>query len=369
MNPFKYGRVVSKNDYCTRQDLETALKTKLLAAQNTYLEGERRTGKTSLIFETVRKMKTKKIVYADLLEVRSVEDIHKRVLNAVVKAEKDFGVLQKMLKNFAALRPIMTYDPMTGSPTISVDSSITMLPDSLEGLFDLFTGSEFKNAVVVIDEFQDILNLPDARQSLAIMRSKIQFLDEIPFVFCGSLRSKIHMIFNDPESPFFKSALPIEVGPIDHGRFSEFIGLKFRETKIKISAATIERLLHISHENPGDTQQLCAAIYDVAEAGSEVTESTLHESLMQVFAEEQKGYESTLARITGIQLKCLVALARQGGNNVLSGEFTTVSGIRLPSTIKKSLERLENLKIIFKTVREYKFVNPFFAQWLIYKNF
>ena len=369
MNPFSYGRIVTERDYCQRPSLEATLRAKLTAGQNVYLEGERRTGKTSLVLETVRKMKTKRIVYADLLEVRGVEDIHKRILNAILQSERESGFFQKALKAFSTLRPAMTFDPMTGMPSLSIDTSVSLKPDSLEGLFNLFAESEFKNAVVMIDEFQDIQNLSDARQALAIMRGRIQFLKRIPFVFCGSMRSKMHTMFNDPDSPFFKSALPIEVGSLDKKNFVEFIGRKFREGSVKISAATIERILHITGENPGDTQQFCSAIFDVAKSGVEVDETIIREALQYVFGEEQKGYEASLARITGIQLRCLVALARLNGNNVLSRQFLYAAGALHSSTVKKSLERLESLKIIFKNAGIYKFVNPFFGHWLLFRNF
>jgi hypothetical protein len=369
MNPFTYGRVVSRKNYCTRPDLEAKLRGRLLAVQNTYLEGERRTGKTSLIIETVAALKTKRLVYIDLLEVRTVEDIHKRALNGIIKAEGSGTFMQTILKSMAGLRPKITFSPITGAPSLSIDAVAGLRPESLEDLLDIFSKREYRNAVVVIDEFQDILNLPDASKVLAIMRGKIQFLRSVPFVFCGSIRGKMHNIFTDHDSPFFKSALPIEVGPIDHNIFRQFITRKFSDARIKIAPEMIDKILSAAQENPGDTQQLCAAVYDVTSPGVVVGEKTILEALQQIFAEERKGYEACLANITATQLKCLTAVAKLGGRNVFSREFLVHTGIRQPSSIRKSLSRLEDLKIIFKTGHEYRYVNPFFAQWLVSMNY
>jgi uncharacterized protein len=365
MNPFTYGRVVSRKNYCSRPELEAKLRQRLLAVQNTYLEGERRTGKTSLVIQTVAGMASKRLVYVDLLEVRTIEDVHKRTLNGIVKAEGNAGFLQAALKSVAALRPTLSFDPVSGKPSLSVHAAARLMPESLEGLLDIFSGRQYRSTVVVIDEFQDILNLPEAYKVLAVLRGKIQFLRNAPFVFCGSIRGKMHTIFTDHDSPFFKSALPIEVGPIDHIAFRKFIAHKFREAKIRIAPETIERILHIANENPGDTQQLCAAVFDVTNPDSTVSEDTLTEALQQIFAEERKGYEACLANITATQLKCLVTVARLGGKNTLSGEFLRACGILQPSTVRKSLLRLEDLKILFKTNNEYRYVNPFFGQWLV----
>ncbi|MFP4014834.1 MAG: AAA family ATPase [Chitinispirillaceae bacterium] len=369
MNPFRYGQVVTRKNYCRRPDLEKKLKSKLDSGQNTYIEGERRTGKTSLIFHTVEQMKSKWIIYIDLLEVKTVEDIHKRILNGMARAKRGRSLIGDIIKSAVSLRPVLTFDPITSAPSISVDSSLELKPESLEGLMDLFSKREFRNAVVAIDEFQDVRNLKNADQVLAVMRSKIQFLQDIPFVFCGSIRREMHTIFNDPQSPFFKSALPLDVGPIERTAFMKFIQDKFAEGKIKAGESTIDRILHITDENPGDTQQLCSAVYDISEAGSHIEVEKINEALQYLFAEERKGYEAHLARLTAIQLKCLTAVARTGGKNTSSREFIKQSGVAQPSTIRKALKRLEELKILFTKEGEYRFVNPFFAHWLVHMNY
>lgn len=369
MNPFRYGQVVFKKNYCRRPDLEKRLQSHLLSGQNIYMEGERRTGKTSLIFRTVEQMKSRWLVYIDLLEVKTIEDVHKRVLNGMAKARKGKNLLENLIKSVAALRPVLSFDPITSTPSISIDTALKLSPDSLDGLFDLFSGRDFKDAIVAIDEFQDIRNLAESNQVLAIMRSKIQLLQNIPFIFCGSIRSEMHMMFNDPESPFFKSALRLEVGPIDRISFSEFIRNKFLEKKMKISSQVIDRILEIADENPGDTQQLCSAIYAISEPDTVITEDTINMALQYLFAGERKGYETSLARLTSIQFKCLTTVAKLGGKNTFSREFINASGVALPATIRKALQRLEELKILFTRDGEYRFVNPFFGWWLAHMNY
>jgi hypothetical protein len=369
MNPFRYGQVVTSKNYCHRPDLEQKLQSHLLSGQNTYLEGERRTGKTSLIFQAVAKTRSKWIIYIDLLEVRTVEDVNKRILNGIVKATGSRNLLQNIIKSVAALRPVVSFDPITATPSVSIDSALKLQPESLEGTLDLLSEKEFKNAVVAIDEFQDIDNLENADQVLAVMRSKIQFLSGITFVFCGSIRSQMHMIFNDPESPFFKSAMLLSVGSIDRITFSEFIIEKFRKSKREITEAVVNKFLDITNDNPGDAQQLCSAVYDVSNEQTQIDENTINEALQYLFAEERKGYEVQLARLTAIQIKCLTAVARVGGRNTSSADFIKASGVILPSTIRKALTRLEELKILFSSGGEFRFVNPFFAQWLVFMNY
>ncbi|NLW32225.1 MAG: hypothetical protein GXY77_12315 [Fibrobacter sp.] len=117
------------------------------------------------------------------------------------------------------------------------------------------------------------------------------------------------------------------------------------------------------------TQQLCSAIYDVGDTRKVVNEKTLREALLCLFAQESKCYKAHLSKLTGIQFKCLIAIAKQGGKNTTSREFIRASGITHPATIRKALQRLEQLKILFLQNGEYRFVNSFFGKWLVHSGY
>ena len=67
MKPFRYGGVVSGDFFCPRQKLVKVLRTYVENCQNAVIFGARRTGKTSLMRDTTRKMKGVRVLYADLL--------------------------------------------------------------------------------------------------------------------------------------------------------------------------------------------------------------------------------------------------------------------------------------------------------------
>ena len=197
MNPFKYGRVVFDDDFCPRPQLEKELKSYLSSTQNVVLEGERRTGKTSLIYQIIGKMTKLRLLYIDLLEIKTVDDFCRRIINAIVSMEGKSGFAEKVFKSLAYLKPAMTFDPLTGTPSLSLDAAVKLRPDSIEGLMDLIDSeSKKKKLVVVFDEFQDIQNLKEVNATLAVLRSKIQFHTAIPYIFAGSVRSQMNEIFN-----------------------------------------------------------------------------------------------------------------------------------------------------------------------------
>lgn len=370
MNPFKYGRVVFDKDFCPRPKLEKELRSHISSAQNVLLEGERRIGKTSLIYQVMRHLDKPRLLYIDIMEIKTIDDLCRRIINALVSMEQKSGLAEKVFKSLAHLKPAFTFDPLTGTPTLSLDASVKLKPDSIEGLMDLIDSEDRrKNLVVVFDEFQDILNLKEASVALAVLRSKIQFHTEIPYIFAGSVRNKMDDIFNSPKSAFFKSAITINVDSLDREIFSEFLQKKFLQGKRTVSQDLVDKIFEIAQDIPGDIQQLCGAVWEITSYKDNITGDIIPAALELIYSRELKGYEAALSRLTGQQLRCLVGLATEGGKSPLSAEFIKATGISQPASVKRALNRLVDLNIIYRYQREYKFINPFFKSWLIYKNF
>jgi len=361
VNPFKYGQIVNGNDFCPRPELTKTIKSFIKSGQNIYVQGERRIGKTSLIMETVSSCRGKRIFYVDLLEIKTTAGLCQRLAKALISFEQQNGILEKILKSLSQLKPTIGFDALTGTPTVSIDPAIKLTPDSLNGILDmLMESNNRKPLVAVFDEFQDILNLKDSKETLAILRSKIQFHSSISYIFSGSIRNKMFDIFNNPESAFFKSAIPVQVSELNHQCFSKFLMDKFNLGKRKITEKTINKIFNIAENVSGDVQQLCMALWDTTSYKEKITENNISIALKLIFARESKGYEHILVQITEQQLKCLVGLAKAGGRAPQSADFLSVSGISLPASVKKALNRLEQLKIVYRYEKEYKFINPFF---------
>jgi AAA+ ATPase superfamily predicted ATPase len=144
MNPFRYGQVVFDKDFCPRPELEKILAEYIDSAQNVLLEGERRTGKTSLIYQVMCKLKKLRLLYIDIMEIKTIDDFCRRVIKTIVSMEQKSGAVGKIFKSLAHLKPSITIDPLTGSPSVSLDASIRLKPESIEGLFDLIKAENKK---------------------------------------------------------------------------------------------------------------------------------------------------------------------------------------------------------------------------------
>jgi len=370
MDPFKFGQVVSGSDFCPRPELTKSVKSYIQQGQNIYVQGERRIGKTSLIYEASLQLKKYRIIYVDLLGVKSSDIFAKRLVKAIISMEQEeSGIFSKIFKTFSHLRPSFTVDPITNLPVVSLDATTRMTTGDIESVLDIIASMQTnkKLVTVVLDEFQDILKLEDGYETLAVMRSKIQFQSDISYVFAGSLRNKMDEIFIDSKSPFFKSAILVAVGPLAEAPFRDFIKHRFNNGGRDIKDVVLDRIFEIAGNVSGDIQQLCSALWSTSDAGDSIDQGNIPGAVELIFARESKVYEADIDAISEQQFLCLIGIAKYGGKELTGARFLMNIGIPSSASVLKALSRLIQLRIIFKSGKEYKFTNPFFRAWLLHK--
>lgn len=367
--PFKYGTIVSGKNFCGRAELLAQIVQYIESSQNIVVLGERRVGKSSLVHESVRKWKKGRLLYVDLMGIKSADALCRRILRGVVTFEQGAGWLDKVVRMLSHLRPSISTDPITGMPTVSFDASFEMKTGSIPEVLSFIAGLAKKSRIVVVlDEFQDILNIEDSREALSLFRGKIQFQADIPYIFVGSIRHKMESVFTDHNSAFFKSAIPLNVGPLDDTEFANFLSKKFASGKRRISEETLNRVFEICNYIPGDIQQLCQALWEVSAENGKVSMGKLKGALILVFSREQKSYENYLSLLTNLQQKCLLTIAREGGQNIFSRSFMKAGGFTNPSSVRRAIRRMLDINLLYESSGEYRFINPFFRAWLIHKE-
>ena len=374
-NPFPYGRVVEGEDFCPRSRLERRLASLFRSGQNVAIIGPRRVGKSSLIFRAAGAVRGSTLVYADLWGIHTLPDFMRRCIQALDAVKDKAGLLEKISRALPGLGVTIGVDPMTGAPSLTptLEARKKPAPESVAQIARLWAALHegSREIVIALDEFQDLAAMVEAEQVLGILRREIQVLGEIPFCFCGSVRNAMWKLFAEDGGPFYKSSAILEVSADDFDDWRGFLRGKFKAARMKIDDETLDEIIRFADGNPGDTQQLCAAVYEVAQSHSARTLNVehVHEALIQVYADERKGYEQIVADISGQQNAVLRAIARLGGKSIQSGEFLAIAGITHGSSSKAAATRLVSRRILQETPDGLKFSNPFFRAWLLHTRY
>ena len=363
--PFEYGCVVKGDFFCPRPEIEKTLVCYMESGQNVVVVGERRIGKTSLIMSAFAKTRKLRLVYVDLLNIRTISDFCDRGASAASRMGKGETFLHRTLSFLARLRPTFSIDPQNGMPVVSVDSRIAEGESSFDDVIAMIEKfSEKERIVVVFDEFQEMLKLEHPDSALAKLRAKIQFLSDTCFIFSGSVRRDMVSIFTDYRSPFYKSAATLSVGAIDDAAFAAFLKKRFSVGKRKTTAEFLLNVLDAANRISGDVQQLCDAIWLESADGAELSAEDLKNGLTRVLKQESSVFEIQTRNLTRYQMKALTGVATLGGSHVFSSEFINRSGLSSAPTAMRALDELVDMGILYLHEREYRIFNPFLKAWL-----
>ena len=238
-----------------------------------------------------------------------------------------------------------------------------MLP--VQTLDELFAAiAKWKRAVVVLDEFQDVLTLGDSRRILARLRSLVQTEQKVAFVFCGSIRNQMEEIFTNQESPFFNSASRLWVGPLDRTLFRRYLQKRFARGDRHVAEPHLDAILDACHDNPGHVQRFCISLWQVTSEGQEISTSDLAEARQVLFGMQRDAYELTLTTLSPQQTRVLRALSHIGGEATLSAEFVELTGITLAASVRKAMTKLVDRRLVKKDETTYRICDPFLAAWL-----
>lgn len=347
MNPFKIDGIVDGVDYMPRKESEELLKYHE-AGRNVLIRGPRRTGKSSLVVNTFQRVDCR-FIRIDFWGVKT-----------------EAKAIEKMARAF---EPFCKKLPVLSGFNVGGIGLQWKSPDSLSSVEDLLQIAlelcKKKPAVVFLDEFQALLDLPDSDQFLGTLRSEIQAQAEVQYIFAGSNQNQLMEIFYSQRSPFFKSAALMEVGSLDRDDFIQWLEDKFAATDRSIDPKLWDAVFQLSYSIPGDVQDICYHLWNDAEEGGEISAADFGATLKRVLQERSSGYEGMWNMLTYNQQKIAIGLARYRDDKYTSNEFMQLSGATSSASIKRGIEALESKGLIWMSSKRWIFSDPFFALWMV----
>lgn len=368
-NPFVLQPYVSKDLFCDREQEVRDIISYLDSGANISIISLRRLGKTGLILRTFDELGKRGsgclTIYADIYATASVEDFISTLASAVVSCCKESGI-RKFFSVLGGIRPLLSYDPVSGQPQVS----ITYQNDSekfttLDSIFS-YLENLGKKVIVAIDEFQQIRNY-DGVYMAAILRSKIQNLKNVRFIFSGSDRHLMTDMFSGERSPFYQSVVNVPLGKIDRGIYSEFIGRLFREGGKHIPEHIISYILDWSRVHTFYTQTLCNFVY--MSSSETVTMQDVYGAIDRIFRSESDKFFTIRTMLTKGQWKYLECVAKEGVlSQPTAGAFLNKYKIGTPAASKRFLTSLLEKDLIYEERTAdgtgYSVYNVFLSRWL-----
>jgi len=342
----------------------------LTGGLNTTLISLRRMGKTALIyhvFDKILKDIRSVCLYVDLYPTRNIRDLTRQLATVsmnVLPRKKRAG--NRFLTFLKGLRPVITYDPLTGAPGVKFEySSASEYEVTLSALLKFLDdlGTEI---YLAFDEFQSIASYEEGNAE-AMLRTMIQPLKNIHFIFSGSNKHMMHEIFHSSKRPFFASTRIMSLSAISDDSYSRFIGDKFAENKRKVSQEAISFVLDWTRRHTYYTQSVCNTLFST---GAKEIDIRLAKTVCgEILDEQEKTFLQYRHLLTSNQWQLLMAVAKEGKvYKPQSGEFLGKHSLGTPAGSKRAVDALLDKEMIYvesdSNGKYYSVYDLFLSRWL-----
>lgn len=366
-NPFVYQGYESPDYFCDRTEETENIFSALQNGRNITLISPRKIGKTGLInhaFYRIREQESDIIcIYIDIFSTNNlqefVETISKAVIEDALSREKSFTM--KVLDFFKGLRPTITPDLLTGMPTVSVSVVPVQAEYTLKSIFTHLENLN-KRVYLAIDEFQQITEYPE-KGTEALLRSYIQFMHNVRFIFSGSKKHLMVDMFCSPKRPFYQSTQLMELNPLHEEIYYDFASRFFEAKKGSISQEVFHRLYQ---QFDGYTWYLQAVLHRLYEQEKHVnSDSQLSDAILFQINTMSSHYQTLTTLLTDNQFSLLKAIAQARiVSKPQSMDFIQRYSLPNASSVKGALEVLAEKDLVYRTSDGYIVYDRFMGLWL-----
>lgn len=327
-NPFLLQGYVAPEYFCDRKEETKNLVSALLNGRNVTLMSPRRMGKSGLIHNAFHHLAEShpeiKCFYLDIYSTRN-------------------------LREFTLLfgQTVLGTKP---------DPSVT-----LKEIFEYLKASDVE-CVIAIDEFQQIAEY-DESGTEALLRSYIQFIPNVHFIFSGSKRHMMEEMFSSPKRPFYKSTQKLPLSEIDFDAYYAFASNHMARNGIILSRDAFQYIYTLVYGHTWYVQRILNSIYATHEG--EVTLQDVSQTVENILREEEYNFQRDFKSLTHNQQSLLLAIAMERHvSQVNASAFIHRYDLGATSSINKALKALIDKEFILESQSGYELYDRFMALWL-----
>ena len=324
-NPFLIEGYLSPDFFCDRTD-ETALLTRHITNRcNVALIAPRRLGKSGLIHNCFYQKEIREqyhCIYIDIYDTKNLSEfvyvLGKGILTTLKpKGRKAWETFLNMLQS---LKSTISFD-ITGNPEWSVGIGDIQTPDiTLDEIF-AYLDKAGKPCLVAIDEFQTIAGYPEKTVE-ATLRKRIQNCHNARFIFSGSKRHMMALMFTSQSRPFYHSSSIMGLEPINQQIYLEFANRHLAKVGKEISDEAFSYLYQRFDGITWYIQYVLNMLYTSLSDESILHEDDVRHCIDSILAQQRFAHQALLFQLTSRQKQVLTAIAKENETaSLMSQEF------------------------------------------------
>lgn len=365
-NPFLISGYYSPEFFCDREHETRDILDGLYNGRNVTLIAPRRMGKTGLIRHAFYRLKEQQpeivTFYLDIYSTQSLGDFVRLFANTVLGRldSAPQKALSRISQFVRSCRPVFTFDERTSVPQVTIDVAPAEEENTLKDIFE-YLGSSEKRCYVAIDEFQQIAEYQEKGVE-ALLRSYIQFLSNVNFIFAGSKQHLMQEMFNSSKRPFYQSTQLLTIDSIERDEYYRFAAGYFAGHSVRLPQEVFNAIYDKYEGHTWYVQCLLNRLYGY---DRDVDMELVAYATEQIMSEYSYTYANLLKTYTLGQVRLLKAIAKEGCvKEVLAGDFISAYRLRAASSVSAALKKLLENELVYQTADGYIIYDRFMGEWL-----
>lgn len=368
-NPFVVGKYLSDKYFCDRSEETAFLRKQIENGRNIALISPRRMGKSGLIQHLFNQPDVKEHYYVFFVDIYATTSLSELVyvLGKEIYEQlkpKATAWKERFFQTVASLRIGARLDPSSGLPTLDLGLGDIQAPQTtLDEIFAYLDQAD-KPCIVAIDEFQQISTYAEKNVD-ALLRSKIQQCRKAQFIFSGSKRHVMSLMFNSPAKPFYQSAVSMGLEPIPLPAYTSFATALFAENDKQVTPEVIQQVWQLYEGYTWFVQMMMNEFFALTPDGGTCHAGLLPTAVHNIIMAQEAGYRELLSNLPQRQKTVLQAIAKAGkAQNITSQKFVRRYNLGSASSVQSAVKLLLKADLVTQTDGTYRVYDFFFAQWL-----
>ncbi len=366
-NPFLTAGYLSPEYFCDREVETKKIANAMINGRNLTLLSARRIGKTGLIrnvFHRLQKKKGWQTIYVDIMPTENLQEFIKIFTEAVIEQERlqSKNYLKKIGLLLSGIKAKLSFDELSGIPSVELDYQTPQeAKRSLSQIFHYLSQQDTRYAIA-IDEFQQITEYPEKNME-ALLRSHIQHLSNVNFIFSGSNKHLLTSIFSDHKRPFYQSTDFMYLNKIDINLYCLFIQEKLKEYKKILKLELIKEAVEHYKIHTFYVQTFFNKLFELSD--KKIAKENIDATHRLILEEREYIYYGYRKLLTPYQFQLLKALAKEDGvKQITASDFIATHKLKQASSVNRALKSLIEKEMINEEDGIYYVYDVFFSKWL-----
>lgn len=377
-NPFTHGKIVSGEQFTNRTKEIERISKALRGRSNLLIAGDRRIGKTSLIQVVLNKLEREgyECFYLNLDPITSIKAFIERYAMLFTKHKtfgKKAGEIVSLLIKALKLETSFSED---GTPTFGLKWETPAFPkhsDIAEVLTipKKLSEKSKKPWIVVLDEFQNIIQFEGDINLLAEFRSAVLEQRNVNYVFMGSETTILERLFSSADEKFFNSVRKEPIGLISRAEFTKFIINQFKKRNVCVSQETAEKVCDWAKDIPANIQHFSAVIWDsIPDDARLFEEKDFPEFLKREVEYQDEHFLQLWKALSNEADRTILRELAKRGPSLMTAKFCYSVGLDKSTASRRILKFTQGQLgfLLHKRRDGYYFSDPFFEEWVRQKT-